>query len=65
MTVPDFLLNDDRAREELSELQRAVAYMDRQAGKVLDALEEVGLADSTVIVSPPTMASRCPGRSAP
>lgn len=49
-TVPPYLTDDERARTEIAELQGAVRYMDAHVGRVLDAVDELGLTDSTIVV---------------
>jgi len=49
-TVPPYLRDDARAREEIAELQGAVHYMDHQVGRVLAALAACDLAESTVVL---------------
>ncbi|MFJ9173375.1 sulfatase [Streptomyces sp. NPDC102360] len=49
-TVPGYLRDDAGAREEIAELQGAVAYMDAAVGRVLARLDELGLAENTVTV---------------
>jgi iduronate 2-sulfatase len=57
--VPEIALTDDRvagnySEEQILELRHghlaAVSYMDAMVGKVLDALEETGLHDNTLVV---------------
>ncbi len=43
-------LNDEQTRHLIHGYHAAVSYMDAQLGRVLDALDETGLAKSTVIV---------------
>lgn len=50
ITVPDYLHDEPSAREEMAELQGAVRFMDSQAGRVLDAIGELGLAGNTLVV---------------
>lgn len=50
VTVPDYLHDDSDAREEMAELQGAVRFMDAQAGRVIDAIGGLGLADDTLVV---------------
>lgn len=50
ITVPDYLHDDADAREEMAELQGAVRFMDSQAGRVLDTISDMGLADNTIVV---------------
>ncbi len=48
--VPAFLPDIPEARSELAELQAAIARMDAAAGRVLDALEKAGRAESALVV---------------
>lgn len=48
--VPPYMRDDAGARQEIAELQGAVHYLDRHVGDVLTALEEVGLAERTIVV---------------
>lgn len=48
--VPPYLRDDEDARTEIAELQGAIRHMDAAAGRVLDALELSGLAESTLVV---------------
>lgn len=50
VTVPSYLRDDDDGRAEVAELQGAVRHMDTAVGKVLLALDELGLADDTIVV---------------
>lgn len=50
VTVPDYLVDDPPAREEIAELQGAVRYLDACAGRVLAALDELELTDRTVVL---------------
>lgn len=50
VTVPDYLHDDAETREELAELQGAVGYLDTGVGRILDAIDVNGLAESTVVV---------------
>lgn len=50
VTVPAYLHDDERAREELAELQGAVHAMDATAGQVLQAVTELGLDRRTVVL---------------
>ena len=43
-------MNERQARGAISSYYAAVAYMDAQAGRVLDALDELGLRDNTIVV---------------
>jgi iduronate 2-sulfatase len=46
VTLPD----DDRTRELRHGYYAAISYLDAQVGKVLDALDRLGLAENTIIV---------------
>jgi N-sulfoglucosamine sulfohydrolase len=48
--IPPYLLDTESAREEIAELQGAVAHMDRAAGRVLGQLDRLGIADDTLVV---------------
>lgn len=50
LTVPGYLRDDEGARAEIAELQGAVRYLDEQVGRVLEALERLGLDDETIVV---------------
>ncbi|MDW5324421.1 sulfatase [Plantactinospora sp. KLBMP9567] len=50
VAVPDYLVDDASAREEIAELQGAVRYMDACVGRVLSKLDDLGLAESTIVV---------------
>lgn len=50
VAIPEYLQDDDLAQEEIAELQGAVRYMDQHLGRILDAIEQLGLAKSTIIV---------------
>ncbi|MFG2675259.1 sulfatase [Streptomyces sp. NPDC048445] len=50
VAVPPYLVDDGPAREEIAELQGAIEYMDRGAGRILDAIDRLGLARNTVVV---------------
>jgi len=43
-------LSDDQMRHATAAYYANVSYMDEQAGRVLDALDELGLADNTIVV---------------
>ena len=43
-------LTDDQMRHATAAYYANVSYMDEQAGRVLDALDELGLADNTIVV---------------
>ena len=48
--VPGFLRDTPGTRTELAELQGAVRHMDRQMGRVLDAIRELGIEDNTLVI---------------
>lgn len=48
--VPPYLRDDEGTRAELAELQGAVRYMDQQFGRVLDAVDELGLRENTLVI---------------
>jgi N-sulfoglucosamine sulfohydrolase len=48
--VPGYLRDTPGTRAELAELQSAVGHADAQFGRVLDAVDRLGLADNTLIV---------------
>jgi N-sulfoglucosamine sulfohydrolase len=50
VTVPPYLIDNDSAREEIAELQGAVARMDEQSGRIIRAVRELGLDDDTIFV---------------
>lgn len=43
-------LNDDLRRQAVQAYFSSISFMDAQAGKVLDALDRLGLADNTIVV---------------
>lgn len=43
-------LSDDQMRHATAAYYANVSYMDEQAGRVLDALDELGLADNTIVI---------------
>lgn len=45
-----YLHDDPAGRDEIAELQGAVRYMDAGVGRILDALDEYGLGDDTIVV---------------
>ena len=47
---PYFGLNNDQARECMLAYYAAISFVDSQIGRVLDALDSLGLADNTVVV---------------
>jgi len=51
VTVPDYLqAHDPGTRTEIAELQGAVRYLDAACGRILAALDELDLADDTIVV---------------
>lgn len=50
VTVPPYLRDEARAREELAELQGAVRAMDAAVGQVLTGLREFGLEGGTLVL---------------
>lgn len=48
--LPNGLLNEDKQRELIHGYMACVSYTDAQIGRLLDTLEEQGLADNTIIV---------------
>ncbi|SDS80061.1 sulfatase family protein [Microlunatus soli] len=48
--VPRYLADTDSAREEIAELQGAIAHMDDCVGQVLDELDRRGLTDNTITI---------------
>ncbi len=44
------ILSEDKARELIRGYHAATSYTDAQIGKVIDALDQLGLADNTIIV---------------
>lgn len=50
VTVPAHLVDDEGSRAEIAELQGAVSTMDAGAGEVLRAVDELGLAEDTVVI---------------
>lgn len=46
----DHSVSDDYARKLIHAYYASVSYVDAQIGKVIDALEEAGLADNTIVV---------------
>jgi iduronate 2-sulfatase len=43
-------MDDDKRREALQGYWASISFMDAQVGRVLDALEKLGLADNTIVV---------------
>lgn len=50
VAVPPYLHDSESAREEVAELQGAVREMDAGAGRVLQALDDLGVADDTLVL---------------
>jgi len=50
VTIPPYLRETAKAREELAELQGLVHYLDTSVGQVLDGLKELGLEESTLVI---------------
>ncbi|QDP94648.1 sulfatase [Microlunatus elymi] len=48
--VPGYLADTESAREEIAELQGAIKFMDDCAGRVLDELDRLGLAENTITI---------------
>jgi len=48
--VPPYLRDDSGTREELAELQGAVRYMDGHFGRVLEAVDRLGLRENTLVI---------------
>ena len=49
-SIPPYLRDTPEAREEIAELQGAVRQMDEGVGAILRRLDELGLADDTIVV---------------
>lgn len=49
-TSENMKMNEERQRKAVAGYYAAVAFMDAQVGKVLDALDETGLAKNTIVV---------------
>jgi arylsulfatase A-like enzyme len=49
-TIPPYLCDEPRAREELAELQGAVRYVDAAIGRVLAGLRDLGLEENTLVL---------------
>lgn len=47
---PNFGLNDQQCREALQAYYASITFMDAQVGKVIDAMDRLGLAENTIIV---------------
>ncbi|MFB6146291.1 MAG: sulfatase [Halobacteriaceae archaeon] len=50
-TLPEYLLDEASAHDEIRAFEAAVERMDAGAGRVLDALDAAGVADDTVVVA--------------
>lgn len=50
VAIPPYLLDTPTARTEIAELQGAIKHMDEAAGRVLDQIANLGIADETVVV---------------
>lgn len=48
--VPPYIVDNATARDDMAALQGAIRKADAQAGRVLAALEETGLADNTIVL---------------
>ncbi len=48
--LPDYAPQCPEAREDLAKFQGAIKYMDDKIGGILDALEENGFADNTIVI---------------
>lgn len=48
VTIPPYLRDSDSARAEIAELQGAIAFLDTAIGRVLDALDDLGLTEDTI-----------------
>ena len=45
-----YLHDDPQGQEEIAELQGAVRYMDQGVGTILDAVDQLGLAENTIVI---------------
>ena len=50
LSIPGYLRDTPGTRAEIAELQGAVRHMDEQMGRVLAAVDEMGLASNTLVV---------------
>lgn len=50
ITVPDYLVDEPGAREEFAGFQGAVRKLDRAVARIVEALEDAGFRDDTLIV---------------
>lgn len=48
--IPAYLEDDESTRAEMAELQGAVHHMDAAVGRVLNAVDDLGLCDSTIVL---------------
>ena len=48
--VPGYLVDNQGARDEVAELQGALKHVDDEFGRLLDAIDDLGLADNTLVV---------------
>src|SRR5690606_23088392 len=49
--VPPYLFDDAGTRTELAELQGAIHALDRQVGRLLEHLDQSGLAENTLVIA--------------
>ena len=49
-TPPDWVLTDQQQRETIRAYYAAISFLDANVGRLLDALERLGLADDTLVV---------------
>ena len=50
VAIPEWLLDEPSARDELAELQGAIRYVDTAIGRLLDVIDELELRDNTLVV---------------
>ncbi|MEO0964643.1 MAG: sulfatase [Planctomycetota bacterium] len=50
VVIPRWLRDDDGSRREMAAFQAATTAMDRGVGRIMDALDQTGLAGSTLVV---------------
>jgi len=50
VTIPPYLQDTESAREEIAELQGSVRHVDQHFGQIMDALRELGLEESTLVI---------------
>jgi N-sulfoglucosamine sulfohydrolase len=48
--IPPYVRDDDGARTEVAELQGAVHHVDTQAGRLFDAVKDLGLEENTLVI---------------